>query len=375
MSTTTPPKKPFKTFPLFPHANGQWAKKIRGKLYYFGPWDDPQAALDRYTAAFPHLANGKRPPETSDTVAGVVSAFLASKQAATDSGDLTEGMYNEYKANCDRILASLGKATPVNDLERADIERLRASLIRGKRKVLSPVSQKRRIGMARVLFNFANEELNCNIKYRKVLRMPSAKSLRAARNKVGERLFTPGEIQSLIASAKPQLKAMILLGINCGFGNDDCAELLVERVDVSGGWHGFARPKTQVARRCPLWPETSAALYAVIKNRPSGLVFVTKYGQSWKGTGNSHPISAEFKKLTKKLKIYRKGITTFYTLRRTFETIAASAGDQIAVDYIMGHTPASNDMSAVYRQKTFDRQLRKVSDYVHEWMNSKITLA
>lgn len=41
------PSKPYATYPLYAHAKGSWAKKILGKVYYFGPWGDPQGALEK----------------------------------------------------------------------------------------------------------------------------------------------------------------------------------------------------------------------------------------------------------------------------------------------------------------------------------------
>ena len=56
LNSTTPtipgkpakPVKPSIDFPLFPHATGRWAKKIKGRMHYFGRWDDPEGALRAY---------------------------------------------------------------------------------------------------------------------------------------------------------------------------------------------------------------------------------------------------------------------------------------------------------------------------------------
>ena len=73
---------------------------------------------------------------------------------------------------------------------------------------------------------------------------------------------------------------MILLGINCGFGPADCSRLTIDAVDLDGGWIDFARPKTGIERRCPLWPETVEALREAIAGPPkprgkeeAGLIF------------------------------------------------------------------------------------------------------
>jgi hypothetical protein len=45
---TEKPAKPTPDFSLFAYSSGQWAKKIGGKMFYFGKWDDAPAALAKY---------------------------------------------------------------------------------------------------------------------------------------------------------------------------------------------------------------------------------------------------------------------------------------------------------------------------------------
>jgi integrase len=71
----------------------------------------------------------------------------------------------------------------------------------------------------------------------------------------------------MIDAAGVSLKAMLLLGIDCGFGNSDCASLPLSALDLDGGWITYPRPKTGIERRCPLWPETVAALREVLARR------------------------------------------------------------------------------------------------------------
>ena len=62
------PTKPYPTFPLTAHNNGQGCKKIHGKVPFFGTWAEPEAALQRYlkTAADLHAgreSNQSVPPD------------------------------------------------------------------------------------------------------------------------------------------------------------------------------------------------------------------------------------------------------------------------------------------------------------------------
>ena len=188
-------------------------------------------------------------------------------------------------------------------------------------------------------------------------------------------MFEAAELREIIEAAEQPLKAMIMLGINCGFGNSDCGTLPMSALDLKAGWVNYPRPKTAVERRCPLWPETIKAIKAAIAERPTpkrpehaNLVFVTKYGGPWAKETNDSPITKEMRKLLDKLKLYRPGLG-FYALRHTFETIAGESRDQVAVNHIMGHADAS--MAGVYRERISDDRLRDVVNVVRGWLFDK----
>ena len=202
---------------------------------------------------------------------------------------------------------------------------------------------------------------------------PSKKTLRIHRAQQGAKLFTADEIRHLIDAAGQPLKAMLLLGINCGFGNSDCGNLPLSALDLDTGWLDFPCPKTGMPRRCLLWPETVEAIREALAARPepkneehAGLAFITKYGLSWAKDTPDGPITKETKKLLNRLGVNgRKGLG-FYTLRHTFRTVADEAKDQPAADYVMGHEVAH--MSSVYRETICDARLKAVADHVRTWL-------
>src|ERR1051325_10275624 len=99
---STKPSKPYPNFPLFPHAAGVWAKKIRGQMHYFGPWSDPDAALDKYLKEKDDLHAGRKPRPAADavTVKELCNAYLNHKQKRLDAGELSPLTMLNYKEAC-----------------------------------------------------------------------------------------------------------------------------------------------------------------------------------------------------------------------------------------------------------------------------------
>src|SRR5262245_17388103 len=98
------PAKPYADFPLFPHATGRWAKKIRGRLVYFGPWDDPDGALTKYLTEKDDLYAGRAPRAAAEalTVYRLCGRYLVAKKQLLSAGELKPRTYAEYAATCRR---------------------------------------------------------------------------------------------------------------------------------------------------------------------------------------------------------------------------------------------------------------------------------
>jgi integrase len=366
------PEKPRPDFPLFPHATRRWAKKIRGKLHYFGPWADPDGALLKYLDQKDDLHAGRTPRVQGEglMVRDLLNRFLTGKRHLVDTRELSPRTFADYHATCARIGEAFGLTRLVSDLATDDFERLRVTIA----KAWGPVALGNEIQRVRVVFKYADDAglIDRPMRFGPGFKRPSKKVLRKARNARGLRMFEAADLRKVVKGAGIPLKAMVLLGINCGFGNADCGNLPVAALDLAACWVNFSRPKAGVPRRCPLWPETVKALREAIADRPIpkadidvDLVFITRLGASWAKDTCDNPITKEMAKLLEALKLHRPGLN-FYALRHTFETVAGETKDQVAVDSMMGH--ARDDMASVYRERISDDRLRAVTDHVHAWL-------
>jgi integrase len=396
------PKRPYPDFPLTPHPSGKWCKKIRGQLHYFGQWarrlegvlipvdgDGWEDALAEYKKVADDLHAGRTPRADPNalTVGTLCNHFLTAKLRKVDAGELTSSLFYDYKVMTDFLVKHFSANRLVEDLAAGDFEKLREAMARK----WGPVRLANSITRVKSVFKYGYEAglMERPVRYGPEFKKPSATVLRKHKATQPAKMLEAEEVRALIdgktveaeggprlVKPTPQLRALILLGINCGFGNADCAELPTSAVDLEAGWINFPRPKTGIGRRCSLWPETVEAIKAAVMDRPKpaqsrdvGRVFLSESGtmlvtRSEKGH-TKDLIGYHFTNLLKATGLYRRQIG-FYTLRHCFETVAGETADQVAVDVVMGH--GDNSMAANYREGVSDERLRAVANKVREWL-------
>lgn len=360
---------------LTPEADGRFCKRVRGQLYHFGRNGDRDLAVKEWLAAKDDLLAGRRMRraplrETDRTIRLLVNTFLTDCTSKVTAGKMTGGTFDDYNRALKEFGGAVGLGRDPDDLKPTDFASVRATWA----KRMGPWSLDRYVQAVRTMFNYA-------VAHRLIDREPFygsafAKSTEAekratGRSRVkdrGERVFTADELTVILAAATGQVRTMILLALNGGMYAKDVAALEWSDIhEEAGVWVvDFSRGKTGgVPWKFPLWPETKAALDAVIRHKPrhaadAQKVFITCHGRSWhrehtrrdgdkiEASGTVDAIAQEFDKILANIFILidpqkwkwrllkRKGVG-FGSFRHTHVSAVGDHADVPAQHRVSGH--------------------------------------
>jgi integrase len=348
-------------FPAKPRSDGRFQKRIRGTLYYFGANGDRDAALGEYNLVKADLYAGRavRAAAVTDgtSLKDLFNRVLADWEADVDAGKLESDTHTAQKRTLRRFLKFTGPARPWSDLCPDDFTAYAAHLHRIK---LGPYSFNRERAYILAAFNHADGQdwIERAPKFGKGFRRMPLGKMREAKV---VRCFESTDVNALLGIASDELFAMILLGLNGGFGPSDCGALPWSRVELANALIRFPRVKNNIPRTMPVWPETLAALRSLRASRPDDeLVFRTKYGNAW--TDNS--VAHEFAKLAERAGLKLEKGVGINACRHTFATLANEVRDTDARRHIMGRKLPNLD--DIYVETLFVARLRSVTDHVRQ---------
>lgn len=273
------------------------------------------------------------------------------------------GKVHSYKTTKD-VAAEFGSHVPLqarlDTLSKKDFRAYRDALWQKvEREKLKRSYGNRRIRIVRAAFRRAYRESDYMEKGEAILAMLSILETRAEKDAGGAQPISPDEFHAIAGADDAQWKAIVYLAMNCALGNTDIANLERSDLDLEKGMLHLDRSKTeertQRPRHTPLWPETLEVLRAhLAKNRSRRLVFTTVRGVSWvrySNTEKNDELSKKFRKITKSLKLRRRGLS-FYSLRHTAAEWAADTPGvgKTGVKLLLGH--AEQEMWGKYVTKT-----------------------
>ena len=181
------------------------------------------------------------------------------------------------------------------------------------------------------------------------------------------------ELERLFLVADVTNTALLMLGLNCGFGNMDIGTLKLCDIDLENGTVSHPRAKTGVERHFYLWPETVQILKIYLarhRGQPANkevgkLVFVGKRRNPlcWEkidGQGRlkrSDGVRNRFQRLFEKAGLDRKYGIGFYVLRHTYATVIGTQSNDLR------EVQAALGQLTFTQQETYrhDRQEKSIS--------------
>jgi hypothetical protein len=129
------PAKPDPSFPLTPHNNGQWCKKIRDKIRFFGIWEEPEAALENYLRVAADLHAGREPRSSTLSAEGLTvkplcNHYLTYQHRRSQAGEIGPRWFEDCRTVLDSFVSFAGPGRLASDLAPDDFLRYRQRLSR-----------------------------------------------------------------------------------------------------------------------------------------------------------------------------------------------------------------------------------------------------
>lgn len=362
---------------------GMWCRKVRGRTIKFGRGDRPADALERWRAEIGDLETGafrgraraakwaNRDPAGPVTVGELLDRYLDGKSAAVERGELLPITLADYVTSAKLAGAQLGRATRVDAL---GPERFESVL---RRSTYGPTRRGCFVMHVKQAFRWGVDfgVIERPPRYGPSFRGPTASQRRRLRASRGRNMFPADQIRKLTDAASVQMRAMLMLAANGGFGNTDVATLSIGdlRLDDDQPRIEYVRHKTAIPRCVPLWGRTCDAMRQYRETRPepadaayADLVFLTANGTGF-GSHRCAALSSQFRALRSRCglvpspdPVYEpRGFASF---RHGFATMAGETGYAHAVARILGH--AIGGMAEVYTEELRIERLRTVTDHV-----------
>jgi integrase len=287
-----------------------------GRRIYLGA--DREEALDKYYRLNLGLEPVQAEPAIPNhiTMKELANRFLTVQQANWQTPTTTLKSYKDW-------LGRFLKDNPKAWVADFTVERFAAWKLSLMKRGYSPESINHYLTAVRSMFIFA-EDTGIIDKAPKLRRVKNQARLKTTT--ISKPLYTLEELQNLLGSADLQMKTMILLALNCGFGLKDMRDLTWKHID--GDRVTLPRSKTGICQTYLMWIETCSLLEEVRHQRDertakalkrgaqrcdNGHIFVTRYWRPW----NKDAIGLQFNKLCKKAKVPCYG---FYRLRHCAST-------------------------------------------------------
>ena len=119
-------------FPLTLHPTGQFCKKIRGKLYYFGA--NKQQALQRYLEQAAFLHSGKQPKlnpaNDQASLKTLCNLYLTHQESRVAAGEIKLRQLHDQTRLLRSFVKYIGPNRTLSDVNTIDLQNFRAKLVK-----------------------------------------------------------------------------------------------------------------------------------------------------------------------------------------------------------------------------------------------------